>query len=132
MPVVVYTARVSYGGVDRLDITRQYGGRDGLPFAPSWSILRPMLDARARWKTDNTPVADRGSEETALWETYTVAYLKEMRVSYRRSRAAWRAVLARSEVTLCCVCTDATHCHRTLMAGVFGKLGATIAGERPR
>lgn len=50
--------------------------------------------------------------------------------SYRDHRAAWDALLARDEVTLVCYCTDAAHCHRTVLSGILGKLGATVCGER--
>lgn len=118
MTLAVYTARVSYSGADRLDITRKSAGPDGLPFAPSWRILGPMLRAR------------REGTELAQWPTYIADYTDEMRASYRGQRAAWEAVLARSEVTLLCYCTDPAHCHRTLLAGILGKLGAEVRGER--
>src|SRR5579859_433043 len=35
------------------------------------------------------------------------------------------------EVTLVCVCTDATRCHRTVLAGLLGKMGGMVKGERP-
>ncbi len=130
MGLRVHTARLSYRGADRLDITRQYAKAAGLPFAPSWKILRPVLNARARWKQNGISEANRMSEEIALWNTYTENYLAEMRVSYARSRPAWTAVLAREEVTLCCVCPHAVYCHRYLAADILVKLGATRHGER--
>ena len=45
MTLRVHTARVSYGGADRLDITRKSAPPEGIAFAPSWAILRPALDA---------------------------------------------------------------------------------------
>ena len=39
----VYTARISYGGSDRLDITRKSAGPDGL--AIMWGRLRPVRRA---------------------------------------------------------------------------------------
>lgn len=46
MTVRVHSARVSYNGADRLDITRASATGHGLAFAPSWRILRPAIDAR--------------------------------------------------------------------------------------
>jgi uncharacterized protein YeaO (DUF488 family) len=66
----------------------------------------------------------------STWALYVEAYRSEMRESYRTQRAAWDALLARESVTLVCYCTDAERCHRTLLAGILAKLGATVAGER--
>jgi uncharacterized protein YeaO (DUF488 family) len=127
----VFTARISYGGADRLDVTRKSAGPDGLPFAPSWGIVRPMIDARARWKRDDVPADARLQEEAVLWDAYLPAYIDEMRTSYRRARSAWEAVLTRVDVTFCCYCVGAAHCHRTPLAAIYEKLGAVIIGERP-
>lgn len=118
MTLLVHTARISYRGADRLDVTRKSAGSDGLPFAPSWRILRPALAAR-----------DLGQLAEA-WPRYVEAYTAEMRASYREHRSAWDALLSRDEVTLVCYCTDPAHCHRTVLAELLGKLGATYAGER--
>lgn len=115
----VYTARVSYSGPDRLDITRQSAGPDGLPFAPSWQILRPMIALRRA-----------GGDALAAWPKYVEDYTAEMRTSYRERRAAWDVLLARTGVTLVCYCVDAAHCHRTLLAEILAKLGARLCGER--
>jgi predicted dehydrogenase len=52
----------------------------------------------------------------------------------RAHRAAWDALLAREEVTLCCYCSAPPgrelHCHRVLAAGLFVKCGAIYMGER--
>lgn len=131
MPLEVYTARVTYAGPDRLDITRKSAGPEGLPFAPSWAIVRPMIDARRRWRADGTAFADRVIEENRLWYDYLVAFRAEMRASYRAHRAAWDALLARERVTLVCYCTDPYKCHRTVLARSFlTALGAVYQGER--
>lgn len=114
----IYTARVTYAGPDRLDITRK-SAEAGLPFAPSWAILRPMIALRRA-----------GGDELAAWPQYVDDYTAEMRASYRDRRAAWDWLLARPEVTLVCYCTDPAHCHRTVLAGILAKLGATVCGER--
>jgi len=63
------------------------------------------------------------------WLTYREGYLAEMRQSYVQNRPAWTALFVRSEVTLCCYCPDPEHCHRSLLAGILGILGATVGGE---
>jgi len=115
----VYTARVTYAGPDRLDVTRMSAGPEGLAFAPSWSILRPMLQRR---REDYVTEAE--------WLAYADAYTAEMRDSYRGQRARWDALLERDEVTLVCYCMDARHCHRTVLAEILTKLGTTSCGER--
>ena len=128
---VVYTARVTYAGADRLDVTRKSAGPEGLPFAPLWAILSPMLEAWKRWRAALTAFADRVIEEGDLWSAYVHAYRHEMRASYKAHRAAWDALLARERVTLVCYCTDPLRCHRTLLARSFlTALGARYDGER--
>lgn len=130
--MILYTARVSYRGPDRLDVTRKSAPPEGLPFAPSWTILRPALVARDLAEGHRR----RGAEDTAqviektAWDTYVPAYQEEMQRSYRTQRPAWDALLAREEVTLCCYCTDPARCHRTLLAAILVKLGAMYKGER--
>lgn len=119
MTLAVYTARVTYAGPDRLDVTRKSAGPDGTAFAPSSKILRPMIALRRA-----------GGDELAAWPRYVEDYTAEMRASYREQRTAWDALLSRAEVTLCCYCTDPAHCHRTVLAEILGKLGATVHGER--
>ncbi len=136
-PLLVHTARMAYAGVDRLDVTRAgadaYRKRtgsmwEGEPFAPSWTILRPALDALRPVK-DLSPVLFRAAT-APWWEDYVHAYTHEMRQSYRRHPEAWSAILARKSITLLCYCADPERCHRTILAGILAKLGASVRGER--
>ena len=136
-PLSVHTARLTYAGADRFDVTRPaadaYSKRtgaawEGEPFAPSWTILRPALNALHAAK-GLSPVMLRASTRS-WWEDYVRAYTHEMRQSYRRHPEAWAAVLARREVTLVCYCADPERCHRTVLAGILAKLGANVRGER--
>ena len=151
MTLRVHTARVSYAGPDRLDVTRKSAGPDGIAFAPSWAILRPALDAlrcaealRAASECGPVEGADparfadaaahlchaAGIVREATWALYREAYTMEMRESYRRNRAAWDALLAREQTTLVCYCVDPAKCHRALLAAILVKLGARDMGER--
>ncbi len=115
----IWTARISTRDPDRFDITRKSGGPAGEPFAPSWKILRPALDARKQGVEDHDKA----------WAVYVPAYYAEMRVSYKTQRSTWESLLLRPRVVLCCYCTDSTHCHRTLLANILSKFGATTKGE---
>ena len=133
MPALqIWTARVSYGGPDRLDITRKSAGAWGIHFAPTWDLLAGALEARSRARAlrmgDHVAAAE--ALERAAWETYRPAFLEEMRRSYRAKRYAWDRILSRESVTLVCYCTDAARCHRTLFADIFVRLGAEYLGER--
>lgn len=147
----VRTARINYSGADRLDITRKSGRELGLMFAPSWEILTPAIEARAKAKAmrdrlersqqaslfGEAVVAQRGALimeqadaiERDAWAAYVSAYVEEMRMSYRSNRTWWEALLGLDRVTLCCYCADAERCHRRLLAGILAKLGATDEGE---
>ena len=141
MTLVVYTARMSYGGPDRLDITRatahNLGEAMGLPcpgaiFAPSWKILnRALRELEAAKRQRDCGQAQRSDHaEQASWVRYSKDYTEEMRQSYRMHRAEWDALLARDVVTLVCFCINPQRCHRTVLAGILGKLGADVKGER--
>lgn len=116
----VYTARIGYQGADALDVSRKSGNALGLAFAPSWALLGPML---AKRRADGLSDTD--------WTAYVEAYTAEMRQSYRASGDRWNLVLLCPEVTVLCYCTDATRCHRTVLArDILPKLGCVYGGER--
>lgn len=145
----VFTARISTRDPDRLDITRKSAGPEGIVFAPSWAIVRPYLDVRARadaLRKGATFADKQGQSRTGddlrrqagdldnelerLWSAYVPAYIAEMRASYRAERSRWEALLARERAVLACFCTNAERCHRTLLArDILPKLGAAYGGE---
>lgn len=133
MTLIVHTARISSRDPDRFDITRASGGPLGTPFAPSWAILNPALaamkraDRIARGGYDGPRQAEQIRAST--WTRYAVDYRREMLASHCEHAPAWRDLLARERVVLVCYCTDATRCHRTLLAGYLGKMGAEVVGE---
>lgn len=118
--MILYTARYSYAGSDRLDITRQGNDPRGVLLAPSWDILGPVLQAR-----------QRGLLTDAAWQTYRLDYIDEMRSSY--ARTGWREILASAELTLVCFCPNAERCHRSVAAELVVKASrgcAQYLGER--
>ena len=132
MTLACWTARLGYRGDDWLDVSLQgntrradageIGGHRGigLLFAPSPGLLYPYLSKRRFGKLTRSDSP-----------RYRDAYTDEMRDSYRTYRPAWAALLALESVTLLCFCTDASECHRTVLAAILGKLGADVRGERP-
>lgn len=114
----VHTARMGHRGPDILPVTRKIVVDPvGVLFAPSAAILDRALSER------------RAGRLEAHWPVYVAAYEAEMRACYRAHRAAWEALLARSRVVLPCFCTDATRCHRTVLAGLLARCGADNRGE---
>lgn len=118
MPVEVWTARISTKDPDAFNVTRKSGEPT---FAPSWSLLRSVLDIRAQGLTQT---------ETE-WKAYVKSYATEMQASHRTSRPAWEALLARQRVVLTCYCSDPQRCHRRLLGLILERLGATFKGELP-
>ena len=126
MPLQIYTARISYSGPDRLDVTRKAGS----VFGPSWALLRA------------------GKSGEIDWQTYVEDYTAEMRWCWERGADVvdqrhrnevldrWHELLHRETVTLCCYCADPQRCHRTVLAGLLVKAGehlglpAVYRGER--
>lgn len=120
MALKVYTARVSYHGGDRLDVTRKSAPPEGIIFAPSDGLLWPYIEKRRAGALTDQDHAE-----------YKKSYLAEMRASYHANTDAWKALLAKGEVTLCCYCREPDHCHRTILGrDVLAKLGAEFCGER--
>jgi uncharacterized protein YeaO (DUF488 family) len=117
--LLVHTARISYGGPDRLDITRKGNHELGVLFAPSDALLWPYVAKRRE-----------GVETQEDFDAYREAFTVEMRRSYVKYRVQWHVLLARESVTLVCFCTDPQRCHRRLVAGMLVKLGAIYEGER--
>ena len=134
----VFTARVSYCGPSRLDITRKGNDPDGVAFAPSWPLLNEAMAARHRAEDAlkgahrDHPVGAMHREaahriEEEMWQAYAPRYVAEMRASYVAHRGAWDAVLRREVVTLVCFCDLAKwpgHCHRVLCADLLARCGA--------
>jgi len=115
--VILHTARYSYAGPDRLDITRQGADPRGIVLAPSWDILKPALAAR-----------QAGVDS---WDRYRLDYTAEMRASY--ARTGWTELYACAELTFVCFCQDPARCHRTIAADLFVRAGrgrVQYLGER--
>jgi hypothetical protein len=117
--LVVFTAPLTYRGPDALNVTRKTGGPAGLPFAPSWDIVRPVTASRH---------ADEHTQAEA-WERYVPLYCAEMERSYARDPGPWHVLLARERVVLACYCAVPARsgaplrCHRVLLAGILQRLG---------
>lgn len=130
--LTIYTARVTYAGPYRLDVTRKGADPIGVAFAPTWAIVAPVIEARRS-----------GGDMEAAWLAYVPQYTAEMRISAGLPSArfgaderaasnrgvlprpsAWADVLAREQVVLVCFCVEPERCHRRLLAGFLAKTGA--------
>lgn len=139
MTLVICTARLGhYRADDALDVTRT--GADhaakageafpGAPFAPSWAILGPALEARRHaqaLRAEGKPEA-AAEVERAAWQAYRPRFEDEMRASWRAHRAAWRELLERPRVTLLCYCPDVARCHRGILVGLLSKAASHVGG----
>lgn len=142
MSLTVHTAQYAYPGGDRLDVTRSGAERalrdgkpaEGEPFAPPrWllNIAKGYPGALRNIPRNIAPPSDPG-DVAVVWDWYEEQYIAAMRKSYREHRAAWSELLSRTEVTLVCFCADPQKCHRTILARILERLGATYAGERQK
>lgn len=113
----IYTARVSYSGADRIDITRHAGHC----MAPSGMLLSKTLHAVAT-----------GEPRVQVFARYEPAYLEEMREGWRLGPVRAFIESLPSEVTLVCFCPDPRYCHRRLAAEIITKARAEslYLGER--
>lgn len=115
----VYTARITYAGPHRLDVTAKSGRGLGALLAPSWGILSPILALRKR--------GDLAGVEAA-WPRYVELFTREMRECYREHRAAWSELRSETRV-LVCYCTDPERCHRRVLAQILARVGMADRGE---
>lgn len=130
-PLAIYTSRIDYSGEHSLNITRKGNDPTGVVFAPSWSILRPVLQGLmdAKKLADRDLLLESRQKEDRAWETYVHEYVHEMRNSYRLNRGIWNKVLSMDQVVLVCYCVNPARCHRTILAGLLVKCGAQYHGE---
>lgn len=128
--VAVYTARYSYRGPDRFDITRRGADKGDLRagvFAPP----RWLLNIGKGYSTSvPAGVEPLPSDPLGRWRWYDREYTRAMRRSYREHRAEWEALLALPEATLVCFCPHPAGCHRGLLAALLAQCGAVHCGER--
>ena len=104
----IYTSRIKYSGENKLDITIGTGDK---VFAPSWEIV---IGHKRGKITD---------------KQYTNAYIKLMRISYKRHKKRWNEILNKDKIVFCCYCSSDKFCHRYILANIFTKLGAKYCGE---
>lgn len=88
----------------------QLEGVFDLDYQDSWDCGRPYA----------IPWAGCGKDE----------YIHNMRLSWKNFRPQWNMMLSESTATFVCECMAAAqHCHRTWLAEILVKLGATHMGD---
>ncbi len=117
--IVIATARVSYKGADRLDITLRSALPEGRCLAPDdWNMVNGVKDGTISWEDYSTYY------RTLIWERYMA------------DPTPFLYILLRPSMTLCCYCTDHEQCHRTLAAAALKWMAeqhsveVELAGER--
>ena len=66
------------------------------------------------------------------WEKYARAYRREMRAPEQQRLITLLAALSRqADFSIGCYCEDASHCHRSLLAGLLADAGAKFAEASP-
>lgn len=128
----LFSSKISYDGEDRFDITRKSGGERGMPFAPREEMFRDAVRRKMARRARLTRVSQGTHVEQvrAEWEAYAKDYEQWLLESQKRYPEAWRALLARPEVTIVCYCEVPARCHRSLLAHRLIELGAVYEGER--
>jgi hypothetical protein len=145
---IVRTAPYEYYGNDRLDVSPGSTDPIGGWFSPSKEIAKLMDCARRAQNSELTAQAWVELEKeytaemrvsfglvpgTATWSAVPVAAQRDIHTALARgiepNPAAWQALRSIREVTLVCTCTDASRCHRVLLARILEKLGANYSGE---
>lgn len=142
MTLRVRTARITYGGADRLDITRKGKDPVGLVFAPSGKLLGWGLNMRKqanRRREEALLARNDGAQKLRLedverfeswaWTAYEARYEEAMRVSRKNHAPVWRELLGRERVVLVCFCNHDTRCHRHVLARLLAAQGAINLGE---
>lgn len=156
MSLQVFTARIGRwmkGEPDAIDITRKSARPEWLFLAPLWATLGPVLELRRRAdaieknayeltdaRLGRAAMPEEGAPHLmfaeseammyAAWAEYVPAFMSEMRASWKEHRPMWDVLLSRQRVILCCYCSDAEHCHRTILRrDILPKLGAINCGE---
>jgi uncharacterized protein YeaO (DUF488 family) len=91
-------------------------------------IRREAVDLWLRELGPEMPLLRAFLDGTITWAQYRPRFLAGLaRPAAQEAVARVRALARRGPVTLLCGCADAQRCHRTLLAGVLGGRGGTLA-----
>lgn len=135
MPLVIQTARISYRGDDRLDVTAKSAPPHAKAFAPTWKLvnwgLKMRGESRKRLAGAHTAYEVKAaiSHREWSWKMYSMRYRAQLDLRYKKDTSPWDEMLKRERVVFVCYCTEADHCHRRVLAQKFVELGATYIGE---
>jgi uncharacterized protein YeaO (DUF488 family) len=114
---VIYTSRVGYRGLDRLNITVKSGSGAGRLFAPTWELVggikhQETAGQDARW-AKYAPLTQ---------DEYSAGYNALVRARYQTAAAPFLELLERERLTLCCYCAAGRFCHRHLAVDILEKI----------
>jgi hypothetical protein len=124
----VYTSRVAYSGIDKLNTTVKSGVGLGRILAPTWDLVAGHKLYVAQQQNDPQKLQrwclkpSTGEPILPLSQAeYTQQYLELLRQRFKADRQPFLDILAQECVTLTCYC-DGPFCHRFLAVDVLEKI----------
>lgn len=119
--ITVCTARITYGGAGKLDITRWGADRDPTSAAPLFAPSEALFKL--------------GKSKAIDFDEYARRYRSQLDKTYSDPlfRAVIEMILGGSEqrVVGVCYCVDPARCHRTIWRAFVVEKGAIDGGELP-
>lgn len=127
--LTIHTARITYAGTNKLNITVKSATEQGRIFAPTWELV-------GGHKHFHNPDDSRWQNYPALSdEQYTQKYYELIRNRYHQDPTPFIELVKSKSLVLCCYCAKDTFCHRHLAADILLKIAqsqnitATVKGE---
>ena len=122
----LWTARITYAGSDRLDITVKNTavGSLGWLLAPSWALVGGHKLSVALAANNRTEIQRWKAYQPLSHDQYTERFYQIVREKYRTHPAAFLELI-RQDRSLCCFCQKDVFCHRHLAADIVMKIALT-------
>lgn len=114
---IVYTSRIAYCGLDRLDTTVKLGKGLGKLLAPTWELVGGI-------KHHETAGHDTRWVKYAsiTREQYIEGYYELMRTRYKTYPEAFVELIQGGRWVICCYCAAGEFCHRHLIVDILERI----------
>lgn len=103
----IYTSRIGYKGLDKLDITVKGNDTLGKHFAPTWKMVMDLKNG------------------IISWDNYKYQYYSILYNQFDKNPHYFKVIYSKPEITFVCYCSNPERCHRTLLAKFFSDLKLT-------